>query len=146
MISDTEAQLPFSGGFVSSTTYVQTLTGTGFSFDEDTGRYTGRVTGFSAYEVQNPNNAWTVDGLDVALNTLNSNPSSTDVSFNDLLGVPLQYKYISGDFTDVYITGLFETSPGATGVMITLRGWPATTGSLAVRVTTRCGGMKAVTS
>ncbi|WP_158968558.1 calcium-binding protein [Chachezhania sediminis] len=108
VLSDTQATLTFQGGFDSSITYVQLLFGTGFSYDEDTGRYSGRVDTYFAYELDAPENAWSFSNLNVSLDTLNSNASDPDVTFPDLLVIPLRYKYLGGEYDDVYITGSFD--------------------------------------
>ena len=48
--SDTKAVLTFKGGFDAGVTFKQTLTGTGFGVDPVTGRMTGIVTSWTAFE------------------------------------------------------------------------------------------------
>ena len=108
IVSDTQATLQFSGGFDPDITLFQIVIGTGFGFDEDTGRYSGRVTGYYAYEIENPANGWTFSNLDVSLDVLNSNASDPNVTFPDLLVVPLRYEYVGGTGDDFYILGSFD--------------------------------------
>jgi Ca2+-binding RTX toxin-like protein len=108
VLSDTLATLTFAGGLDSDVTYVQLVVGTGIGIDWRSGRYSGRVAYYYACEEQDPENSWSFTGLSVALDTLNTNASNTNVTFGDLLVVPLQYNFIGGDFDDIYITGSFD--------------------------------------
>lgn len=113
VVNDKKATVTFSGGFESNITFVQELHGQNFSYDPVTGRYSGRVDYYVAYEQGARENKWVFrsessDGLNVALDVVNSNASNPNVSFSDLLVIPLRYKYIGGDYTDVYILGSFD--------------------------------------
>lgn len=108
IVSDTMATLQFTAGFNTDITLQQIVIGTGFGYDEDAGRYTGRVVGYYAYEIENPSNGWTFSNLNVSLDVLNNNATNPNVTFPDLLVVPLQYKYVGGEFSDTYILGSFD--------------------------------------
>lgn len=106
--SDTTAILKFRGGFDHSMRIVQEVYGTGFAINEDTGRYEGIVTGYHGYDYDNPENGWTFSELDVPLDTLNENASNPDVTFGDLLLIPLLYGYTGAEYGDIYIFGSFD--------------------------------------
>ncbi len=108
VLSDNRARLVFSGGFDPSVTYVQIVVGTNFGYDEDTGRYTGTVSRYHSYEQGNQQNAWTFSNLNASLDVLNSNASDTEVTFGDLLVVPLQYEFRGAAGKDFYILGSFD--------------------------------------
>src|SRR6188768_4218478 len=70
IVNSTTATLTFVGGFDPSTTYTQTLSGTGFGITDD-GRFTGTVTGFVGVN-ENLGSHWTFSNLDAPLNIVNT--------------------------------------------------------------------------
>jgi Ca2+-binding RTX toxin-like protein len=107
VVSDTLARLEFAGGFDSSVTYVQRVHGTGFGIDAS-GRYTGFVTSYTAHEKGQPQNGWSFENLDTSLDRLNTLAADPEVSFQDLLLIPLEYQFVGAEFDDVYIAGSFD--------------------------------------
>lgn len=107
ILSPTQARLEFAGGFNSSITYVQIVEGTGFGVDAN-GRFTGTITSYLGFEKDNPQNHWTFEGLDVALDHLNTLVFDPDVTFEDLLLIPLEYDFNGAQFDDVFICGSFD--------------------------------------
>ena len=105
IVSSTEATLTFAGGFHPTTTYTQTLTGTGFGVTED-GRYTGTVTGFVGVN-ENTGSYWTFSNLDAPLNIMNTTVSA-GLSFLDLLVSPSKWHFVGDSFDDVFIFGSFD--------------------------------------
>lgn len=106
VIDPEHAILEFSGGF-NPIPYVQIVEGTGFGVDAG-GRYTGTITSYLGYERDNPENHWTFEGLDTALDRLNSLVSDPAVTFEDLLLIPLKYVFHGAQFDDVFICGSFD--------------------------------------
>jgi Ca2+-binding RTX toxin-like protein len=105
IVNSTTATLTFVGGFDPTTTYTQTLTGTGFGVTED-GRFTGTVTGFVGVN-ENLGSYWTFSNLDVPLNIV-STTASGGLSFLDLLVSPTTYDFIGDSFDDVFLLGSFD--------------------------------------
>ena len=105
IVSSTEATLTFVGGFDPTTTYTQTLSGTGFGVTDD-GRFTGTVTGFVGVN-ENLGSYWTFSNLDAPLNIV-STSASGGLSFLDLLVSPTTYNFIGDSFDDVFILGSFD--------------------------------------
>ncbi|WP_137177528.1 calcium-binding protein [Roseomonas sp. AR75] len=107
VLSDTAARLEFKGGFNDAITYVQILYGNGFGLDEN-GRYTGTVTAYLGYEKDTPENRWRFTNLETSLDKLNTLVSDPDVTFGDLLLIPLEYRFVGAQFDDVFINGSFN--------------------------------------
>jgi Ca2+-binding RTX toxin-like protein len=107
VVSDTLARLEFAGGFDGSVTYVQRVHGTGFGIDAS-GRYTGFVDSYRAFEKGDPANGWSFEGLDTSLDRLNTLASDPGVTFEDLLLIPLEYDFVGARFDDVFICGSFD--------------------------------------
>jgi Ca2+-binding RTX toxin-like protein len=107
VVSPTRARLEFQGGFNPAITYVQIVEGTGFGIDAD-GRYTGTVTGYVGFEKGAAENRWRFDDLDTGLDRLNTLAADPDVTFQDLLLIPLVYRFVGAGFDDVFITGSFD--------------------------------------
>jgi Ca2+-binding RTX toxin-like protein len=107
VVTDKLARLEFAGGFDSAVTYVQLVMGEGFGIDAN-GRYTGFVTSYEAFEKENPQNGWSFQGLNTSLDRLNSLASDPQVTFEDLLVIPLVYEFNGAQFDDIFITGSFD--------------------------------------
>ncbi len=107
IVSDTLAVLTFKGGFDDSITYVQNLNGTGFGYDSN-GRMTGYVDSWTAYEQDNPLNGWSFTNFGSSLDRLNSLASDPNVTFADLLVIPLVYNFVGAQYDDIYIYGSFN--------------------------------------
>jgi Ca2+-binding RTX toxin-like protein len=107
VLSDELARLEFKGGFNSDVTYVQLVHGTGFGIADD-GRYTGTVESYLGFEKDNPENHWTFENLDTSLDRLNTLVSDPEVTFQDLLLIPLTYDFVGARYDDVFICGSFD--------------------------------------
>ncbi len=103
VFSSTVAVLPaFVGGFDTESTVTMVVYGTGFGITDD-GRYTGRVSSFTATD--NYGNSWTVHDYGPSLNTLNT--ASIENTFVDNLLGPTQWDYVGNQFEDVFIGAAF---------------------------------------
>jgi Ca2+-binding RTX toxin-like protein len=107
IVSDELARLEFQGGFDSAITYVQLVHGSGFGISAG-GRYTGTVDSYLGYEKDNPGNHWTFENLDTSLDRLNTLVSDPEVTFQDLLLIPLTYDFVGAQYDDVFICGSFD--------------------------------------
>jgi Ca2+-binding RTX toxin-like protein len=107
ILSETRAMLVFQGGFNSDITYVQIVEGEGFGLDAN-GRYTGTVHSYVGFEQGAPQNRWTFENLNTSLDRLNTLASDPEVTFEDLLLIPLEYEFVGAQFDDVFITGSFD--------------------------------------
>lgn len=104
--SDTKAVVQFKGGLDPDVTYKMVLHGEGFGMVD--GRFTGTVKGFTAIDKLIPDTTWEVTGFNTPLDLVNTNASSTELDFFDLLVAPSPWKYVGNKFVDVFFGSPFD--------------------------------------
>ncbi|XWN30460.1 MAG: calcium-binding protein [Devosia sp.] len=108
VVDENTAVLPaFQGGLGTELFFNLTLFGEGFGVGPD-GRFTGTIKGYKSEQVGEPDNSWEFINLSTPLDIFNSQVTSPEVTFPDLLVVPLRYRYLGSDQDDTYILGAFD--------------------------------------